>query len=179
MTSINLYQDPTKQEGGKKESIFSGGFFISLSVLVVTLLVYGGVKMYSASIVGKNVALAAQIQDEKTAISGHDELATITDFQKRVDVITADIGSKEYIKDVLQNISANLVSGITVTDFSYDGGTITLVMNADGFQNVAQQILSFKQSPHFTGVSVVNISRGDKDISFSIAMANNKKEAKK
>lgn len=175
MTSINLYQNPSEQGGGQKESIFNGGFIVSLSLLVVTLLVLGGLKIYSSMVAGQNVAITAQIQQEKASISGNSKLDRITDFQNRVNAITADINSKEYIKDVLGNVSASLVSGIAATNFSYDSGAVTLTMNADGFQNVAQQILSFKQSPHFANVSVSNISRGDKAISFTVAMATSKK----
>ena len=175
MTSINLYQTSSEQGGQQKESIFNGGFIISLSLLVVTLLVLGGLKIYSASLAGQNVAITNQIQQEKTAISGNSKLDRLTDFQKRVIAITADINSKEYIKDVLQNVTASLVSGIVLTDFSYDNGVVTLTANANGFQNVAQQILSFKQSPHFANVSVSNISRGDKAISFTVGMVTSKK----
>jgi hypothetical protein len=172
MTSINLYQDSAQQGGEKKTNIINGGFIVSLGLLIVTLLVLGGLKIYSGILEKQNVDITAQIQTERTSTSGNSALDKITDFKKRVDSITTDIASKEYVKDILGNVASTMVAGTMLTNFAYDSGKVTTIMNVDNFQDVAKQISSFKQSTHFSNVSVTGITRGEKGIALSTEMIN-------
>lgn len=173
MTGINLYQDSTQSGPSKKEGIVNGGFIVSLSLLFITLVVWGALKLYSGILERQNTALINQIQQEKKSITGNSELDRVTDFQKRVEEISQTEAAKKYVKEVVGKVAAGMVAGSVLTSFSDEDGRVILAIRTDGFQTVARQILSFKKSGNFDNVSVDSINRGEKDIVLNLKMTAN------
>lgn len=170
MTTINLYQEGQQQEENKKNSMISGSFVFSIALLVLVMLVYGGVKLFSNSFDKKNKAILADIEVQKNGIAGEKELVAVVDFQERMDKIKKTVASRVDAKTIIQNVALEMVGGVRLTDYTYTDKLISLNFSADNYQLVAREILNFKKSENFTGVGLVSINRAEKAVVFKLEM---------
>lgn len=161
MTNINLSQSTQGVEGGQKKSKpVDKGLRISLAILVVTLLIFGGLKLWSTLIASKQESVNEQINKEAKSLEGED-VDRVVDIQQRMIIIGENIASKQDPNEILSNVSGSLVSGSVLTSLSATSDTVELEVTSENFFTTAKQVLSFKKSDYFKSVSISGITVGD------------------
>jgi hypothetical protein len=168
MTTINLYQEQNDTSAANKQDRTANkGLYGSLAVLVITLLVFGGVKFYAIDLQKKGVAADQQIEDIKKNFSG-EKVNLAVDFQQRIDAIDKNMASKDDIDGILLKVAETVSSDVRMVSYSQEGDSLVVVLASDNFFSVARQTLRFKENKNFSGVSVSKIQRKEKLIEFSI-----------
>ena len=174
MTTINLYQNDEQRGLTKRSS--NGGFFFSMGMLVLTLLVLGGLKVAASIIAANNLVLAAEIKKESDNIAGSSSLEHVIDTQNRLEEIKKNLAiSKNAVNRVkmttiLDNLEKDLSAGVLVSEFNYTDGKVIVKINSNNFNDSARQILNFKNSEYFESVNLKSIARGEKAITADIEM---------
>lgn len=165
MTNINLYQrDFEKEHLVKNKKIADKGLIISVCVLLFTLLVLGGLKIYSRTIDDKISAVRNQIEGENKTIGlENTDMRRVADFQARMDVIEKNIASKTDPAINLEKIEKTIVAGSLLKSLEYSAGNFSLTLVTDNFQVMARQILSFKKSGFFKNVGIDKVYRSSED----------------
>lgn len=175
MSNINLYQSIERSEQeGKKRFMLSGSFFWSLGLLLLSMALLGGAKFVSQNLKEKQDLLAEEIAQQNANFGGGD-LNRIVDFQARLDESSKNIEEKSRFNTnkALFAIEDSMVKGVAAISLAYareggSGQSIAIGMSADNFSVIAKQILSFKENKSFTNISVQEIMRDEKGISFKI-----------
>lgn len=158
MTNINLSQSSQEFGGGQKKAKASDkGLIISISILVVTLLIFGGLKLWSTQISSKQAQINDQIERESRSLQGKD-VDRVADFQQRMLAIGDNISSKQDPNEILLNISNALVGGSVVNSIKADSGSVEIGVVSDNFLTVAKQVLSLKKSEYFSSVSITEVN---------------------
>lgn len=172
MTTINLYQNQEDIQRKKEARTANGGFIFSVTILVLTLSAFFGLKMYVASIVKSNQEMADEIINQNKSITGVSSLQKVLDVQTRI----SEIGNNLKIKDgkigkiemtkILDNLEKEMNSGVVVDSFSYDekGNVVSVTFKSQNFNDAARQLMNFKQSKYFSKAKLVEISRNEKGI---------------
>lgn len=178
MTTINLYQEQEK----KKSSFFKGSknsvLLLSLGVLLIVILVFIGLKIAVYSFEKQNEKLEDVIKNEKAEMARLSNLEQVFDMQMRLKEIKSNLKvennqvSRTQMVQVLNKMEGEINNGIVVTTYKYenDKNKVSLTFNANNFNDVAQQILGFKESDYFSNVNLTKISRGEKAISCVVEM---------
>lgn len=178
MTTINLYQDQEK----KKSSFFKGSkygiLFLSFGVFLIVVLVFIGLKIAVYSFSQQNKALKDAIENEKVEMARLSNLDQVFDMQMRLKEIKGNlkmgnnqVASTQMIQ-ILNKMEGEINNGIVLTTYKYenDKNKVTLTFNANNFNDVAQQVLGFKESDYFSNVNLTKISRGEKAITCVLEM---------
>ena len=177
MTNINLYQN--KEEAGSKFSLpaMNKGLVFSLSLLLIVLLAIAGLRSYIPILEKQNKALVASADMEKSKLVGLKNLEQIMDLQNRLGEISknleikTDTAGRLEMTKILSNLGADLITGVVVNDYKYAPEGITVKIDANNFADVAKQIIAFKTSSNFTGISINKIERSEKSITCELSMS--------
>lgn len=177
MANINLYQeDFEKQHLAKNKKIADKGLVISILVLSFTLLVFGGLKVYSKTIDDKINVLKNQIDRENKTIGlENTDMRRVAEFQEKMDIIKKNVASKIDPTVNLEKIEKVIVAGSMLKSLEYSPGNFSLTLVTDNFQVMARQILSFKKSGFFKNVDIDKVQRESKDnkIEYSAQLISN------
>ncbi|EKD58510.1 MAG: hypothetical protein ACD_56C00110G0003 [uncultured bacterium] len=178
MTTINLYQNQEDAQKKLSSRTANGGFFFSLSILVLTVAGLFGLKFYIASIVKQNQVLAESVTKQNESLAGVNSLQRILDMQARLSEIKKNLeikdGKVQQLKmtEVLDSLGKNMSSGVVVTSYSYSGedGKVNVSFESKNFNDAARQILNFKKSEYFSGASLSGISRAEEGVTATMVM---------
>lgn len=176
MTTINLYQNQAEKENQMSIRGDNKGFFFSIGILGLTLLVLLGFKLYVPIAQKANLELDASIVSENTKLVGLKDLEQIVDTQKRIEEIKKNLiiadgkVSRVEISKIIDMIAAEMINNVVVSNLDYKDGKISIDFVATNFNDVSRQIFNFKNSANFSGVSLANLSRQDDGINFSMDM---------
>ncbi|HAV11150.1 MAG TPA: hypothetical protein DCX32_01225 [Candidatus Moranbacteria bacterium] len=172
MTNINLYQSSAESGQRKKLTLVDSGFFWSLSLLLIIMLSFGGLKLVSGNLETKKQSLSDTIEQESAGFTGSD-LNRIVDFQARVDESTNSIATKRDTNGIFSALEGSMIKGVNVTSLSYTNEKtgkpkVNIEMTGGDFVSIAKQILSLKENQSFMDVSVQEIARDEKGITFNV-----------
>ncbi|KKQ52212.1 MAG: hypothetical protein US70_C0010G0017 [Parcubacteria group bacterium GW2011_GWD2_38_11] len=176
MTTINLRQSQQAEPERFSVKNGNGGFFFSLGILIIILLILFGLKIYVPFAEGRNKALRESVLAENDKLIGLKSLERVVDMQVRLSEIKnnlqlsdGNIARLEMTK-LLDHLGGDLDANIVVTDFKYDTEKIVVSFDANNFNDVAKQILNFKKSDYFTDVALSSIIRNENIIACSVDM---------
>ena len=171
MTTINLYQEQggNKSSGGN-EQLIDKGFLVSISILALTLLVFGGMKFFAFDLERKSIKTDEQIQELQASFSGERVNSTV-DFQQRIEAIKQNSDSREDVVSALKEAGSLVIPAVHIVDYSQNGSALSITLSTENFLDVARQVLNFKNSNAFSGVSVSKIQRKEKGIEFLVEMS--------
>ncbi len=159
MSGINLSQSQNFSGSAvAKRSSSDKGFLISIVILIITLLIFGGLKFITISLSSKKAEIESQIKNVSSELS-REEVNRVADFQKRIDNIKTDFNSEILPNETLSSIAEAMIPGAVATSIGYTPNGILVVFKADNYQTVAKQILSLKNSG-FGYVKISKIERG-------------------
>ena len=177
MTTINLHQDQQDEQISASKKVSMQGFLFSLGIVVITIAVYFGLQYYIPVLEKRNNDLATNITDENSKLVGLKSLEKLIDIQNRVKEIKSNLQpdasgnvARLTMTNVMDHVANDLVTGVTVSEFTYNDKGVTVSFDASNFDDIAKQILYFKKSTYFTGASVSSIKRGDKGINCVVVM---------
>lgn len=177
MTTINLYQNSGENEKKLGFNSANKGFYFSISILLLTVLVYFGLSFYIPALQAESDALSADIVSENSKLVGLKNLANVADMQKRLSEIRNNLGIKDgkvsrtEMTSVLDKLSGDLGNGVLVDEYTFDSEKgVNAKFTANGFGDAARQISNFKNSTYFTGFELGGISRQESGISCEVSM---------
>jgi len=171
MVNINLAA--TSYENDKHSSSYKKGLFVIVSVLVVLAGVYLWIYLATKSAATKTDTANNQYNEEyqKFISSGN---KNVMDFQNRLTVAKDLLNQKNSGYGSLPAIETAMVQGVYLNslDFNQSKNSITVEGVADNFDMMAKQILSFKQSAFFSGVTtgMTNLDQNGK-IDFNLNLS--------
>lgn len=177
MTTINLYQKQEEQQKFYSKAANKGLLF-SLGVLVLTFALLAGLKFASFLLNKQNESLLTTIQTEKEGLAGLNNIEQVVDMQTRLKWIGDNLQIKSgkvlrpQMTQILDHVSAEINAGTILSSYKYENGSskISLALESNNFNDAARQILNLKASDYFTNVNLVEISRGEKAISYEVEM---------
>lgn len=171
MTNINLYQDDQeiKKRLAANSKFFSGGVFFSLMLVVLTLLVFVGLKFYVSQVEKKNAAALLEIESKKSSIIKLDALGEVIDVQTRLQHIKENLKitdgevSRVQVKNVLDDFENYINNAVVVSSLNYDdSGKIEITFESNSYNEISRQIMNFKNSKNLTGVNLTGIAKDEK-----------------
>lgn len=157
MTNINLSQ-PMRQEPIKKTSTLDKGIYISLAMLAVALLIFGGLKLWTSWLQSEKRTIEGQIAAESRGLEGA-EIDQVADFNERLLRISENLAVHKDPNETLSEAEKLVVPGSVVTLLSYSGGAVSLKVATDNFLVAAKQLLGLKKSGYFGNIKITEISR--------------------
>ncbi|MCX6765722.1 MAG: hypothetical protein NT136_02055 [Candidatus Moranbacteria bacterium] len=159
MTAINLSQ-PMQQgkAGARKVDPVDKGIYISLAVLIITLLIFGALKGATMWLNSETKVVNEKIAAGARNLEGKD-VDRIADFQQRMLQIEKSISSEVNSNEMLKQTSQSMIQGSVVQSLKSTSGSLILEIASDNFLTAAKQVLSFKKSDYFNNVKVTAISR--------------------
>lgn len=178
MTTINLYNSSSQNEGGKNSRAIDSGFFLSIAILVIVLGAWAFSEFYIRSLEKQNTQLQAEIDGERMNGLSGERVNGAADLQVRLNEIKSNNENKK-VNDILSAVSKAIVAGTSINEFKYDSKELKLTVRTDSFLTLARQTMSFKKSSDFSDVSIANISRVDNNIVFDVTMKLTTKEVAK
>ena len=161
MVNINLHQEIEKDQARKKKSWLSrSSNYISLFILIITFVVFGGTKLYQGYLKKEIGRIDGQIAKETSDFDSN-VLTKIIDFQNKIDRVDSNYENKNNPNDDFSEVEKLMVEGVSLNMYEYDdkGDTLTLEAVANDFKTIAEQMLSFKKSENFNGVDITRTSR--------------------
>lgn len=164
MAGVNLSQSMTAPDGGsKKRASMSFGFPISIVLLVLTLLGWGGLRWYMSSLDGKIARLDTEIAANSAEFQS-ERVARVEDFDARLSLLNVDPAESIDPGSIFAKLESVMVPQVVLTEYEYDGEEkkVSVSGKTDNFRYVAEQIISLKSDPMFSQVEVSAVSR-DKD----------------
>lgn len=159
MTNINLSQSLQQSAGSsQKKRPADKGILISLAILIVTLLIFGGLKTGTLWLSSKKTDINSKIAAEARNLESGD-VERIMDFQQRMEQIKGNISSEKDTNTVLGQVGQTMIPGSLVNSLQNTPGTLSLKITSDNFLVAARQVLGFKKSSHFSNVRIKDISK--------------------
>jgi len=162
MVNINLAA--TSYENDKRSSsYYNQGMFVIVAILVILAGAYLWIYFSVNSTVAKTAAANNQYDAEyKKFIGGNNK--NVMDFQNRLTVAKELLNQKNSGYGSLPAIETAMVQGVYLNSLAFDQlkNSIATEGIADNFDMMAKQVLSFKQSAFFSGVTTGKTSL-DKD----------------
>jgi hypothetical protein len=152
MANINLAA--ASFENNDHESSYNKGLMVILAILVILAGAYIWIYFAAKSAVSKKNAAKVQYDAEYAKFIGGNN-TNVMDFQNRITIAKDLLNQKNPGYDSLPAIEAAMVQGIYLKalDFDLSKNAIKVSGVADNFDMMAKQILSFKQSTFFSGVT--------------------------
>jgi len=169
MTTINLSQS-VQQGPLKKTSFIDKGIFTSLVILVITLIIFGGLKLWTSRLQSQQAAIKSQTAEEVRGLEGS-EVDQVVDFYERLGKIDQNIAPDNNPAGLLKQVETIVIPGSIITSLEFSEGSLSLKISTDNFVTAAKQLLAFKKSSGFSNVKIVEITRNNEGrIDLSLAM---------
>lgn len=168
MPGVNLSQSEQEEEQVEERSFFDSGFMLSMGMILLALLAFGGVRLYIGSLDKKIAAVESALSVNAGRLKG-DGIDRVADFDARLGYFSANMVQFSDMQLVLQKLEKTVLPNIILKDFEYNhqDKTVTIEGVSTDFKSLAEQIMSFKNEPVFSNIEVQSIDRTEADtISF-------------
>ncbi len=154
MVNINLQTNSANE--GVSSAIRHKKILIIVIVFLILLAVsYVGLVIYADKIAKNDASVNSQYAAQYSALNKGGVAADVYDFQARMDLARSLAAKSDIVIPSLQELEKIMTSGAYINSYDFDakGKTIKLSCIADGYDTMAKQILDFKSSDFFAGVS--------------------------
>lgn len=160
MPGVNLSQSMDEEEKSEQRSFFDTGIILSLLVVLITGLSWGGMRLYIGSI-DKQIVEFDQTFATATGQLRGDRVDRIADFDARLNYFFANKDEFSDAQEVIQKLEKGVVSGVVLTRFEYNPGEKAVVFEGTcgDFRQLAEQVMSFKREAIFSQVKVEKVDR--------------------
>lgn len=163
MAGVNFSQSITADEKAPKSVYnYTSGMPISVGLLVLTLLGWGGMRWYMSSLDNKINQVTADITASSAALQ-NERVARVATFDAKLSLINTDPAESIDPVPMLSELETLIVPQVTLKNYSYDQSTgeVTLTGKTGNFRYVAEQIISLKSHPSFSRVEVDSTGRSE------------------
>ena len=153
MVNINL--STIGEEDTKKEESYNIGTILILSVVVILVLACGGVYIWKNDI-NKRIASAKEEYKENLEKLNGNEYSSIVDFQIRLDIAESSLEEKNLTDESFNQVEQNLIPGIRLEGYNFNNEERIIKIEGvtSDYEILAKQVLSFKKTDYFSGVSI-------------------------
>jgi hypothetical protein len=171
MANINL----TTQESGETTSsgLFSSGLVVMFIVLVLVMAAYGAL-LALAWQTDKDIAQTKSDFSVKYAALSEGKGKELVDYYNRLNIAKDSLAKSRNAKETLGQIESLIVPGVYLSSYGLadSTGNITLNCVGDTYNTVAKQILNFKKSEYFSGVTAGSTTHGTENniINFNVIL---------
>lgn len=183
MAPINLSQSYSDEDqltirSGK---FFDKNFYISISLALVVLAVFGGLKLYNQTLLDKIKELDNYLakEEQKMISQTADELS---DFQYRMASITADLDKKNLSlnkpETYFATIEGALLPEAKLSELEIDLKENSISFDAiiDNYRNLAVQMTAFREDKNIASFTLDSFLKQEKEMKFSVTAKINKQE---
>ena len=171
MAGVNLSQSMASQtEKSEKRPFSASGFPVSIIILVLTLVGWGGLRWYIHTFDVKISQLETTLALDADKLHGV-RVDRVTDFSNRLTFLGADLSQFIDPKTLLTLLETLMVPQVVLVGYEYNEKekVITIVGETENFRYLAEQIISFKSDPLFSKTRVDAIERNeDEKIRFTL-----------
>ena len=114
----------------------------------------------------RNQMLVEEIQTEKNSLVQVSNIDLVFDMQTRLNQIKKNLQIKgdkvlrPEMTEVLNNLQSDSIPGVAVSLYKFENDKATVTFGANNFNDIAKQILNFKNSEYFKNANVVSVGRG-------------------
>lgn len=182
MDNINLLEDYKKTEFKKnnpgnfnKQKFISTGLSITLVILAVTFLFWGGVILWNKSEETKIAGINGEIKNEENKLRGNDA-SRVLDFKQRLDAIADNIDQKKDPTETLKKVENVVIPGVVASSLKVEEDSLTASLTVDNFGNLSKQIFNLKKAS--SGLKNIKISGVSRDsngmVGFTVNAATSK-----
>ncbi|MDQ1284417.1 MAG: hypothetical protein QG620_765 [Patescibacteria group bacterium] len=149
MANINLITDKNDST-----AIIGKGLAWVIVAFVLTLCLYGGLVFYKNSLI-KNIVSTKLEYDTGLAQFKAGGAKDVADFQNRLDIADVDLAKGRSVAADLTEVEKSMITDAYLNSYEFDEKTkeISLECATDNYNAVARQILNFKSSGYFSGVT--------------------------
>mgnify|MGYP003419282575 CR=1 FL=1 len=163
MLGVNIEQSqPEEETKPKHRGFFDTGTIISIALISLSLLGWGGTRYYIGTLNAKIADAEATLNLDLPKLSG-EQVDAISDFESRLVFFGANKNGLYEPVETLKKVEAAMVPGVVLTSYKYDHaeGLTTIEGTTDDFRKLAEQILGFKSQKVFSHVHAQNIGRNN------------------
>lgn len=162
MSGMNLSQSTIDEEEIEKKSLFDGGFIVGLSLIVLSVLMFGGLHIYNGILDKKISAFDSQLSGSTVSLKG-DHIDRVADFDARLGYFSANQSGFFETREIFQKLENTVLPGVVLENFQYDAEekTVTIDGISGDYRRLAEQIMAFKKEAIFFKLKVENIDRND------------------
>lgn len=163
MPGMNLSQSTMEEEVGK-QSLFDSGFIVSLSLILLSALTFGGLHLYISSLDKKISALESELSGSAVGLKG-EHIDRVADFDARLNHFSTNKTEFFETRDIFQKLESSVLPGVVLEKFQYDAKekTVTVDGISGDYRRLAEQIMTLKKEAIFSKLKVENISRNNED----------------
>ena len=150
MANINLAQDNAAQE----PRLISKGMAMVLIVFFAIILAYGIVLLLDMRVKSEVVQMKAQYAEAYEKMR-RGEASEVADFNNRMNISQKILAEGLNTSEILSAVEKSMIPAVYLDSYSYDsdGSSVTLGCVGDNYNTAAKQILNFKNSDFFAGVT--------------------------
>ncbi|OGI17817.1 MAG: hypothetical protein A3J63_03400 [Candidatus Moranbacteria bacterium RIFCSPHIGHO2_02_FULL_40_12b] len=175
MPNINLSQLSRDESDKVKLKIFDKGFYISVGMIFLTILVWAGLMFYNGLLEKKMTEISDQINDKTTLLKSQNA-ARVADFQNRLDKISAHVSgfNNSNPGNCFVPVEKLILPEVAVDTFKCDNDKKEITFSATsagGYKTVARQLVALNDSNYLANVALNSMNKGEKTVSFSITAA--------
>lgn len=145
MPGINLSQSLQEKRAQARGHFLDQGFFLSIGILVLLLLVFGGTRWYAARVEREVLDIDKKISETTSLLRG-EKVNRIVDFTERAKTAVDELTTEPDPTELLRRLEVMTLPSIRLTEYRFDRTTDRLVIGglAINLKEVAQQMLAFK-----------------------------------
>ena len=156
MANINLHQSFATEE---KKSFLDVGILVSLLLLGVVLLTWGGLYVFKQSLAKQEKELDASIDSVKKAYD-QQAMDRVYDTYKRLLVMKKYEAGKSVPLEVFDALEKETLPGVSVTSIQYDKSEkkVYITFSAQNIYDASQQFYQYKTSGIFSSSSLTDTS---------------------
>ncbi len=164
MPGMNLSQSTMEEEEVGKQSLFDSGFIVSLSLILLSALSFGGLHLYIGSLDKKIAALEGQLSGSTASLKG-EHIDRVADFDARLNHFSTNQTEFFETRDILQKLESRTLPGVVLQKFQYSAKekTVTVDGISGDYRRLAEQIMTFKKEAIFSKLKVENISQNNEN----------------
>ena len=162
---MNLSQSVPEEEPVEDRSFFDGGFILSLSLILLSAIAFGGVRLYIGSLDKKIATVEATLNANAQRLSG-ENIDRIADFDNRLNYFSANKGDFSDTQEILVMLEKRVLSDIVLKKFVYNphDKVILIEGESDDFKKLAEQIMAFKEEKIFSNMEVQTLDRTEANL---------------
>lgn len=158
MPGINLSQSLQEKRAQARGRFLDQGFFLSMGILVLLLIVFGGARWYASRLEQEVRDLESKISETTSLLRG-EKVDRIVDFTERAKTAVNELATEPDPTELLRQLEVMTLPSIRLTGYRFDRTTDRLIVGglATNLKEVAQQMLAFKSMKHTDQIFVDKI----------------------
>lgn len=158
MTGINLSQSLQDKQAQAKGTFLDRGFFINITILLVTAMAYGGVHWYLGTLVQKIAAVQQKIDAKRPDLQGK-EADRVADLQRRITFATAALDRESDPGAIFSQLEQATIAEVRLTKYEEKLADNKVVVEGvtGSLKDLARAVVAYRQAATFQTFSIDSV----------------------